>query len=176
MGSIKFRLAQLYDECECEKKKKHELHYISFDDTFHRLREVTDDVLQYFDDKGDLVKFVVGQLSVHTRDNKFFDFCDRETWDKKEMKDRKKFLEDKGFNEMVVIGCVEEDLIRQDVIEGMRDSELYSIALAQRLIMHYTYNKADERLYNDSLQLGRTSLEKTSGNLIYIALKFQPYR
>lgn len=173
MSSTKFRLAQLYNPCDCEKTKKHELHYITFDETFTRLQEVTDEVLKYFDNKGEVLQFVLGQIPVKSKEDSTFTFTDRKTWQKKELKDRKRFWEEKGYDQMVVIGCVEEDLIRDDAIDAMKDSEIYAIALAQRLLMHYIYNKPEERLFNDSLQLSRTSLEKTDGTVLYIAIKFK---
>jgi hypothetical protein len=173
MTSVKFRLAQLYEPCDCHKRNKHEMHYISFDETFQRLREVTDDVLEHLGSRRDVLKFVLGQTYVLPKEGKAFDFKKHKTWSKKGIREQWDFLTDKGFNDIVVIGCVEDDLIRNDACVQLRDPEKYAYALKQRLIMHYAYQKHDERLACDSLQPELTTGEKTEGRLIYIAFKFK---
>jgi hypothetical protein len=140
MTSVKFRLAQLYEPCDCHKRNKHEMHYISFDETFQRLREVTDDVLEHLGSRRDVLKFVLGQTYVLPKEGKAFDFKKHKTWSKKGIREQWDFLTDKGFNDIVVIGCVEDDLIRNDACVQLRDPEKYAYALKQRLIMHYAYH------------------------------------
>jgi hypothetical protein len=70
---VNHALAQLYEPCDCHKRNKHEMHYISFDETFQRLREVTDDVLEHLGSRRDVLKFVLGQTYVLPKEGKAFD-------------------------------------------------------------------------------------------------------
>jgi hypothetical protein len=71
------------------------------------------------------------------KEGKTFDFKKHKTWSKKGIREQWDFLTDKGFNDIVVIGCVEDDLIRNDACVQLRDPEKYAYALKQRLIMRF---------------------------------------
>ncbi|CAG2249444.1 unnamed protein product [Mytilus edulis] len=85
------------------------------------------------------------------------------------------------YDGLIVLACIERDLIPQNIKECYeRDKKTiainqqnYALALEQALIQYYALIKPDERMRNQSFDIGNLSKEIYKGGIVYVAFKLE---
>ena len=189
------RLTKLFDVCSDNKDVRHP---ISFREASERLIKACDDTLMELQIEGkEVEEFVIGKSFVKERRGATFRPDVPTTWrlDGGVNGRWKSEYLPRDYNGLVVLGCVERELIpiasrelgfKYSVSEkednnGMSntksfsvDQQLYALGLEQSLVHHYMFVKPDKRLRNHSLDCGRKS-DTYRGGVVYVAFKVKEY-
>ena len=157
-------------------------HPITFREASERLIKKCDDTLLelQIQDK-EVEEFVIGKSFVKQRPGVTFRPDRPTTWSLGGgVNGRWREYLDRDYYGLVVLGCVEKELIptaskhikfSYDEETFSVDQQLYALALEQSLIHHYMFEKPDKRLRNHSLDCGRKSTVLYKGFVIYVAFK-----
>ena len=172
------RLTNLFDVCSDNKDVQHS---IPFAEASNRLIAACEDTLEELarQDK-EVEEFIIGKSFVKQRPGVTFRPDRPTTWSLGGgVNGRWREYSDRDYYGLVVIGCVEKELIptasrelkfSYDEETFSVDQQLYALALEQSLIHHYMFKKPDKRLRNHSLDCGRKSTIY-KGGVIYVAFK-----
>ena len=110
-----------------------------------------------------------------------FDRLKEYTWEKKRIrsrwKDHSKSKDGRlnyGKDGMVVLAVISEESLPQCCQGDSRyHQEDYTLALEQRLMHHFMFNKADQRLFNPTVTAGKSDKKKSIAYAVYMAFALE---
>ena len=146
-----------------------------------RLVKTCDRILAEIEFGGNTLKrFAIGKTYVDKkRDEKFLP-DNPETWKLKDgISGRWDYYEEKGYNGLVVIACIDNTCIPRNPRIFFDEpivyqKEPYALALKDSLIRHYMFVDEDPRLYTRKLYTGRTWREEHKGAVLFLAFEIKP--
>ena len=152
-------------------------HPIFFEEALKRLRKEIWTTIQKLQehDINQVDEFVIGKSFVLEKPETTFDPSDPSLWKLGGgFTQRWQQYKREGFNGLIVIGCITDDLIPALYKNKKSAVQLYTLALEQALIHHYMFVAADASLGNRSLDCGN-KYEDSDGRcgIVYIAVRFK---
>ena len=90
------------------------------------------------------------------------------------------------YDGLIVLACIERDMIPQNIKECNKravqmnkqtiaiNQQNYALDLEQALIQYYTLIKPDERMRDQSFDIGNLSNEIYKGGIVYVAYRLEP--
>ena len=176
-----YHLAQLFDICDFDAHKRHR-HPIPFKEALRRLKKK---IQESFDDlefqtERKVTDFTIGKTFVKTKTGVIFNPMKPTTWNLDGgINGRWQTYKSEGYDGLIAIGCIERDLIPQNVKECTKNSipmnqQNYALGLEQALIQYFSLYKPDTRLRNKSFDIGNISKDVPKGGIVYVAYKLSP--
>ncbi|CAG2249451.1 unnamed protein product [Mytilus edulis] len=131
--------------------------------------------------------FTIGKTFVKQKPGAYFNPMKPTTWSLGGgINGRWQDYKNEDYDGLIVLACIERDLIPQHTKECNKRAILmdkktikanqqnYALALEQALIHYYVLIKPDERLRNQSFDIGNLSKEPYKGGIVYVAYKLEP--
>ena len=149
-----------------------------FHDAVSKLRTAAEQLIEYIEKRAEtpLAKFTIGKSYARKIKNKDFDASDFDTWKKEGIKSRWAMTyQKKGYNGLVVLCGITRELLPLVPNKGskrhpLQDQQQYALVLEQQLIHHFLFEAQDNRLGNESLDIGKLAQNPYAG-VVYLAFK-----
>ena len=183
-----YNLAALFELCDHDELNQHR-HAVSFLDALKRLK------LKILDSFSDLqiqttrkvTDYTIGKTFVKQKLGAIFNPMKPTSWSLGGgINGRWQFYKQNDFDGLIVLACIERDLIPQNIKECNKraiqmdkktiamNQQNYALALEQALIQYFALIKPDERMRNQSFEIGNVSKETYKGGIVYVAYKLEP--
>ena len=110
-------------------------------------------------------KFYIGKTYSQRHKKRNYNKNDPTTWRKAGISSRWRThrKEEYGKSGMVVLTVITRDRVPKGAIKSFKNQQLYALALEQQLIMHYAYERGDERLANETINPGKWKTDEGGG-------------
>ncbi|OPL20333.1 hypothetical protein AM593_10054, partial [Mytilus galloprovincialis] len=183
-----YNLAGLFDICDHDQFNRHK-HPISFKEAFKRLKLRIKESFSTLETQTErkVTDFTIGKTFVKQKPGVYFNPMKPTTWSLGGgINGRWQDYKNDKYDGLIVLTCIERDLIPQHTKECNKRAILihkktieanqqnYALALEQALIHFYVFIKPDERLRNQSFDIGNLSKEPYRGGIVYVAYKLEP--
>ncbi|XP_063407794.1 uncharacterized protein LOC134691286 [Mytilus trossulus] len=183
-----YNLAGLFETCDHDQFSRHK-HTISFKEAFKRLKLRIKESFIALETQTErkVTDFTIGKTFVKQRQGVIFNPMKPSTWSLGGgINGRWQDYKNDNYDGLIVLTCIERDLIPQHTKECNKRAILidkktieanqqnYALALEQALIHFYVFIKPDERLRNQSFDIGNLSKEPYKGGIVYVAYKLEP--
>ncbi|XP_063407791.1 uncharacterized protein LOC134691284 [Mytilus trossulus] len=180
-----YNLAALFELCDHDELNRHR-HAVSFLEALKRLKlKIVDSFSDlHIQTKRKVTDYTIGKTFVKQKIGASFNPMKPNTWSlgggiNGRWHDYKK----DDYDGLIVLACIERDLIPQNIKECYKraiqktiamNQQNYALALEQALIQYYALIKPDERMRNQSFDIGNLSKEIYKGGIVYVAYKLEP--
>ena len=110
-------------------------------------------------------KFYIGKTYSQGRKNRNYNKNNPSTWRTGGISSRWRThrKEEYGKSGMVVLTVITRDRVPKGAIKSFKSQQQYALALEQQLIMHYAYERGDERLANETINPGKWKTDEGGG-------------
>ncbi|XP_071143015.1 uncharacterized protein [Mytilus edulis] len=183
-----YNLASLFDICDHDQFNRH-THTISFKEAFKRLKLTIKESFSNLEIQTErkVTDFTIGKTFVKQKPGVYFNPMKPITWSLGGgINGRWQDYKNDEYDGLIVLACIERDLIPQNIKECYKRAiqmnkkkialhhQNYALALGQALIQYYAFIKPDERMRNQSFDIGNLSKEICKGGIVYVAYKLDP--
>ncbi|XP_076082826.1 uncharacterized protein LOC143053912 isoform X2 [Mytilus galloprovincialis] len=180
-------LVELFDICDHGKLNRNK-HPISFKEAFTRLKLRIKESFSALEIQTErkVTDFTIGKTFVKKHERATFNPMKQTTWSLGGgINSRWQFYKKDDYDGLIVLACIERDLIPQNIKECYKraiqmnkktieaNQQNYALALEQALIQYYALIKPDERMRNQSFDIGNLSKEIYKGGIVYVAYKLE---
>ncbi|CAG2189912.1 unnamed protein product [Mytilus edulis] len=183
-----YNLAGLFDICDHDQFNRHK-HTISFKEAFKRLKLRIKESFSALETQTDrkVTDFTIGKTFCKQKTGAYFNPMKPTTWSLGGgINGRWQDYKNADYDGLIVLACIERDLISQHTKECNKRAILMDKKTIkanqqklcpspeQALIHYYVLIKPDERLRNQSFDIGNLSKQPYIGGIVYVAYKLEP--